>query len=242
MFDPTVGRLFQEDKTGFEPKDANLYRYVRNSPTSATDPTGLEPLPVAPRPRPAGTQPLNYTTGPVLAGHGEWFPEHGYIVVPNGTTITFFVPAGEDLGNIDEKDDLLKKSPRFWVDRKRPNDFPADKIWYYHRPSGRLIDTRDRAAMTVNGQKDGANYWFETFYPGEVIPNYTLFSAKGGVAALKLGEEKVPIETPKVAVAGTTATTVQVPTQLSTLLRAYPGDVWWSACRQHNPPRIKKDK
>lgn len=37
-----MGRAFQlEDKCGFRAGDTNLYRYVRNNPTNATDPSGL---------------------------------------------------------------------------------------------------------------------------------------------------------------------------------------------------------
>jgi hypothetical protein len=41
MFDPTVGRWLEEDPIGFEGGDADLYRFVGNDPTNATDPTGL---------------------------------------------------------------------------------------------------------------------------------------------------------------------------------------------------------
>jgi uncharacterized protein RhaS with RHS repeats len=40
MYDPTVGRFLTEDPSGLGP-DPNDYRYVRNSPTNATDPSGL---------------------------------------------------------------------------------------------------------------------------------------------------------------------------------------------------------
>jgi hypothetical protein len=42
MFDPTVGRLLEEDPEGFSAGDMNLYRYVKNSPTNFTDPSGLQ--------------------------------------------------------------------------------------------------------------------------------------------------------------------------------------------------------
>jgi hypothetical protein len=42
MFDPTVGRWLEEDPIGFEGGDANLYRFVGNSPTNFTDPSGLK--------------------------------------------------------------------------------------------------------------------------------------------------------------------------------------------------------
>ncbi|MGL4554316.1 MAG: RHS repeat-associated core domain-containing protein [Gemmataceae bacterium] len=42
MYDPTIGRWLTEDPIGFEGEDANLYRYVGNRPTNATDPSGLK--------------------------------------------------------------------------------------------------------------------------------------------------------------------------------------------------------
>jgi uncharacterized protein RhaS with RHS repeats len=41
MYDPTVGRLMQEDPIRFKGGDPNLDRYVGNHPTIATDPSGL---------------------------------------------------------------------------------------------------------------------------------------------------------------------------------------------------------
>ena len=41
-YDAATGRWISKDPIGFEAGDANLYRYVGNGPTNATDPTGLE--------------------------------------------------------------------------------------------------------------------------------------------------------------------------------------------------------
>src|ERR1043166_4418960 len=41
MYDPVPGRWLQEDPAGFGAGDVNLYRYARNQPTRATDPSGL---------------------------------------------------------------------------------------------------------------------------------------------------------------------------------------------------------
>ncbi len=41
-YDPVVGRWISEDPIGFEAGDSNLYRYVGNGPTIATDPSGLQ--------------------------------------------------------------------------------------------------------------------------------------------------------------------------------------------------------
>jgi RHS repeat-associated protein len=43
-YDPKAGRWTSEDPTGFRAGDANLYRYVRNSPLLMLDPTGLRIL------------------------------------------------------------------------------------------------------------------------------------------------------------------------------------------------------
>jgi RHS repeat-associated protein len=40
-YDPTVGQFISQDPIGFAAGDANLYRYVGNSPTNFTDPSGL---------------------------------------------------------------------------------------------------------------------------------------------------------------------------------------------------------
>lgn len=40
MYDPTIGEFLSEDPLGFEGGDTNLRRYVQNSPTNFTDPTG----------------------------------------------------------------------------------------------------------------------------------------------------------------------------------------------------------
>ena len=40
-YDSKTGGWISKDPTGFDAGDTNLYRYVRNSPTNATDPSGL---------------------------------------------------------------------------------------------------------------------------------------------------------------------------------------------------------
>jgi RHS repeat-associated protein len=40
-YDPANGRFISEDPLGFGAGDTNLYRYVGNSPTNATDPSGM---------------------------------------------------------------------------------------------------------------------------------------------------------------------------------------------------------
>jgi RHS repeat-associated protein len=61
-YDPTIGRWTSQDPLGFDAGDPNLYRYVRNDPTNATDPSGLIITPPKPEPpifsRPPG-RPLD---------------------------------------------------------------------------------------------------------------------------------------------------------------------------------------
>jgi RHS repeat-associated protein len=48
FYDPSIGKWTSTDPIGFEAGDANLYRYVGNSPILATDPTGLAGLVISP--------------------------------------------------------------------------------------------------------------------------------------------------------------------------------------------------
>ena len=42
MFDSTIGRWLTKDPKSFDAGDTNLYRFVGNHPSYATDPSGLE--------------------------------------------------------------------------------------------------------------------------------------------------------------------------------------------------------
>jgi RHS repeat-associated protein len=44
-YDPATGRWISQDPLGFDAGDSNLYRYVNNNPTLATDPSGFIPFP-----------------------------------------------------------------------------------------------------------------------------------------------------------------------------------------------------
>jgi len=41
MYAPNLGRFMQNDPIGFSAGDANLFRYVSNSPVNLNDPSGL---------------------------------------------------------------------------------------------------------------------------------------------------------------------------------------------------------
>jgi RHS repeat-associated protein len=43
-YDPATGRWMSVDPIGFQAGDANLYRYVGNTSTNKTDPSGLDPM------------------------------------------------------------------------------------------------------------------------------------------------------------------------------------------------------
>ncbi len=42
-YDPNTARWIAQDPDGFNAGDSNLYRYVKNAPEVATDPSGLQP-------------------------------------------------------------------------------------------------------------------------------------------------------------------------------------------------------
>jgi hypothetical protein len=65
MFDPSTGRWFEEDPKGFAAHDPNLYRYGKNSPTNATDPSGLFP------PNATDQFQWGYSLAPVAKGETE---------------------------------------------------------------------------------------------------------------------------------------------------------------------------
>ncbi|MHB9068435.1 MAG: RHS repeat-associated core domain-containing protein [Pirellulaceae bacterium] len=54
-YDPTTGRWLSQDPIGFAAGDVNLYRYVGNQATGATDPSGLEEQPGQFPGKPKGT-------------------------------------------------------------------------------------------------------------------------------------------------------------------------------------------
>ena len=51
-YNPTAGTWMSEDPDGFSAGDSNLYRYVNNGPTDATDPSGFLKRVLTPFPLP----------------------------------------------------------------------------------------------------------------------------------------------------------------------------------------------
>ena len=74
-YDAHTGRFLSQDPTGFKAGDANLYRYVGNSPQNFVDPSGLDAAGVS----------FSGRTGP--AGNGWWQYGNFYpIVIGPGAT------------------------------------------------------------------------------------------------------------------------------------------------------------
>jgi hypothetical protein len=117
----------------------------------------------------------------VFEGHGTWREIDGYIVVPEGTTITFYSPHGTS-------------------------------IWDYQGP----LIAKDVEIGTINVDGKLVLFQPQTFYPGDVIPNYTL-------------RPNGPM------IHGDTEFFVSQNTRLDVLLQPNMGNVHWAACRQVIP-------
>jgi RHS repeat-associated protein len=70
-YDAAIGRFGSQDPMGFAAGDTNLYRYVRNGPTIATDPSGALPPPKS-LPNP-DTAYLNTYEGGILFSNGLFY-------------------------------------------------------------------------------------------------------------------------------------------------------------------------
>ena len=72
-YDAAIGRFMSQDPMGFAAGDTNLYRYVQNTPTDASDPSGLLPTYVSPfNPWPPRLPGRGY--GGYLLPEGPLFP------------------------------------------------------------------------------------------------------------------------------------------------------------------------
>src|SRR5262249_34496635 len=91
MYDPTVGRWLIQDPIGFEAGDPNLYRYVNNDATNATDPTGFAAVPL-----PSFTDSDGYKTTFMTSGKAVDPAKFGggKVKLPKGDTGTVDVRIG----------------------------------------------------------------------------------------------------------------------------------------------------
>jgi RHS repeat-associated protein len=83
-YDPAIGRWLSCDPIGFGAADTNLYRYVGNNPTSATDPSGLQEIfkPVTPGLNPAKPIPDEFLPIPPLLVPEELLPVSPQYIPP----------------------------------------------------------------------------------------------------------------------------------------------------------------
>jgi len=72
----------------------HAYAFAAGDPLAFGDPTGTDPRPAPPRLDTKG-KAKDYA----LAGHGSWDPANGYLIVPPGTTIIFYGPAGSPISD-----------------------------------------------------------------------------------------------------------------------------------------------
>jgi RHS repeat-associated protein len=97
VYDPESGRWMSQDPEGFSAGDSNLYRYVNNSPTNATDPSGMDYLTTE-------SGEVRWTNYSCLRGGGRSYIKigqktgndiklsstwTGYLGVPPGTAIDY---------------------------------------------------------------------------------------------------------------------------------------------------------
>jgi hypothetical protein len=123
MFDPSVGRWFEEDPQGFAAGDPNLFRDVTNNPTNATDPSGLapEPAPAPHLPVPTVQLGTGVTTG--YAGNG-WITDG-------------------DIGKV-------SKNWEFMIPKVSFSTFPPGKVGYGFNLIVRPPEVKDKQSVILN--------------------------------------------------------------------------------------------
>jgi hypothetical protein len=173
MYDATIGRWTSEDPIGFAAGDANLYRYVHNGPTNATDPSGL-------------AERLRDTVTYKTAGGVE---KKATILVNTNDTkkyqISFqvYVPKGQELG----ADVKILQFARVsvWkngkeIVHKKGDPFNGDtgyveqsRLWghYYGDPFPIDTKSKDKQAPFVNLQKSTKQGMIFVDIPGLTPPS-----------------------------------------------------------------------
>jgi RHS repeat-associated protein len=118
---PIIGRWTSPDPTGFSAGDTNIYRYINNSPTSATDPLGLDWL--------------DWVTG--------WIPDP-FGAADAGTMAGNLVCLGS---NVNNDDDNNKKNDPFNLDKYNGNGPLPDRFPGGHPISGGTASGLEGAAI-----------------------------------------------------------------------------------------------
>ncbi len=136
-YDPGTGRFTSVDVLGFAAGDVNLYRYVGNSPTNATDPSGHELI---------------------VAGDGAlsdvlWQIEHILKWTwPGSTPLVYQLPGS------------VKDRPAYLI---LPGpDLLVDGTWPIHEARGREWPNTARR-VAASGREDSTNIFWSIGNPGE---------------------------------------------------------------------------
>jgi RHS repeat-associated protein len=92
-YDDDVGRFVSEDPIGILAGDPNFYRYVRNAPTSNTDPSGLtDPDWIPGNPYHQQIRYEQRQRGTESGGDGLWIP-YGVPAIGGGSLVVSSLPA-----------------------------------------------------------------------------------------------------------------------------------------------------
>lgn len=126
--DPATGRWISQDPIGFAAGDTNLYRYVGNSPTNATDPSGLVLIAID------GTGTKEWLTrekNPHKLPNGRWLSHvRNFIDDDEEEAIWDFGPSNgmtaSDLPEIEEK--IYQALANRWRNDASKNNEPIDII------------------------------------------------------------------------------------------------------------------
>jgi RHS repeat-associated protein len=108
FYDPNTGRWTSQDPLGFDAGDSNLYRYVQNNATNASDPTGCQerlPLPVLSLDRTSPPDTFNHQgTGISLSEETQQWLRALVVPLGKGESLegTVEVRKGKGLGTGDE--------------------------------------------------------------------------------------------------------------------------------------------
>jgi RHS repeat-associated protein len=179
-YDAAVGGFISEDPIGFGAQDANLYRYVENSPVNLVDPDGYRGFPPLFRPAPPINRPVTIPRPPAYNNYSR--PPVGYPVDPlrspnNPNDLNR--PPGSLVPSCvttpgQSCTPLVQESPEVWVNRmmqrlnpkacpanqrplERPNASPEETLTTLTEASASGIYPK---SSTYSGEQTNANYNF----------------------------------------------------------------------------------
>jgi RHS repeat-associated protein len=164
-YDSTTGRWLSQDPLGFDAGDSNLYRYVKNAPTDATDPSGLSSWTYGTRTVFVGNgyktvRTIEYVPDPV------WIPAFGYA----GSTTPVYV------GDVNGK----------WVTRTVYSKTGAPQKYGVH------LDDVAKACSGNWGGMPNWNTWFPANVPTGMDPKVLAGYTPPAPAAMKETTYSVP--------------------------------------------------